>query len=100
MIDHLPECYQYEHSRNHFDDYWCDSDCDADCICDRLRECEERVLEAAMEAVEEVPQWYSDLTKDENGSVAAECLVEDVIAAINVLKPNADTERNVSDDRH
>lgn len=43
-------------------------------------------LDAAREAVEEVPQWYSDNTKGDDGSFAAECLVEDVLAAIDALR--------------
>ena len=44
MSDHLPECFYY------MDDFGNGERC----ICDRLRACEERVLEAAREAVEEI----------------------------------------------
>lgn len=51
---HLPECPQYCHWRDHFDDYWCNSDCTTECICDRLRDCEERVRdEATIDALTE-----------------------------------------------
>lgn len=43
-------------------------------------------LDAAREAVSEVPQWYSDSTESDDGSFAAECLVEDVLAAIDALR--------------
>lgn len=50
MSEHLPECPQHIHWREHFDDYWCDDDCTADCICNRLRDCEQRLWDEAYAA--------------------------------------------------
>ena len=47
MTQHLPECWATY-----------PSDPEAWCICDELRACEQRVLNAAREAVEAIPALY------------------------------------------
>lgn len=49
MTDHLPECFASlcECDDTHFKS----TDCDFSCICPSLRACEQRVLDAAREAV-------------------------------------------------
>ena len=75
MTNHLPECYWVKlacrREAGHFSEShgayeFCEA-CGKPCICDRLRACEERVLEAAWEAVAAVPAWSrigSDVKSD------------------------------------
>jgi len=69
MNDHLPECYQSEGK-------W-----GGGCICIRLRACEERVLDAAREAVD-------SMVIETAGNSAA--TVNQALAAIDALRENND----------
>lgn len=70
MTEHLPECEAYR------------DECGGGCICHHVRACEERVLNAAREVVEEMdlhgchPYRFPDCN----------CLGPQVIAAIDALK--------------
>lgn len=82
MSGHLPECECY--GRNH-------GEC-ALCICDRLRACEERVLDAAREAV----LAYADDTHQHVGML--KCWPEngdrcDITAALRVAAQRIDALR-------
>ena len=55
MTEHLPECTE------HLPECWATypSDPPAWCICDELRDCEERMLNAAREAVAALDAYYA-----------------------------------------
>lgn len=120
MSEHLPECPQHIHWREHFDDYWCDDDCTADCICNRLRDCEQRLWDEAYAAGFNHGRAHGELlscpisykhgykqgVEAAREAVAAVGVRKDTshdfrvqaLAAIDALTANADTERNVGDD--
>ena len=80
MTEHLPECPCNDKAA-HPDGCLC-CEVASPCICDRLRACEERVLNAAREVVEEMdlhgchPYRFPDCN----------CLGPQVIAAIDALR--------------
>lgn len=75
MTDHLPECECYTKVHAH--------KC-ALCICDRLRACEQRVLDAAREAVVNAdPYWKVETDEDESVFVME---VTSALAAIDALQ--------------
>ena len=59
MTEHLPECFASlcECDDTHFKSI----DCDFSCICPSLRACEQRMLDAAREAVERVSTLFEPL---------------------------------------
>ena len=76
MTEHLPECFASlcECDDTHFKSI----DCDFSCICPSLRACEQRVLDAAREAVAAL-----DIGRDVRFSVDVQA---DALAAIDALK--------------
>lgn len=82
MSDHLPECWYYDPAKTPavaVNDGW-------PCICNRLCACEQRVLDAAREAVNGLPVY------DDHGALkpfkpeTAVIYAMDALAAIDALK--------------
>ena len=86
-MDHLPECiYEPEHFDTEQNIVWGWKPC----ICDQLRACEQRLLDAAREAVETLDPLLA-VEKHKGGYDCCGCdtpdkLLYDALAAIDALK--------------
>ena len=88
MSKHLSECFASlcECDDTHFKS----TDCDFNCICPSLRACEQRVLDAAREAVVALKPWL-EVETYKGGYDCCGCsttydLMEDALAAIDALR--------------